>query len=279
MIRGHIDFASHTRVEGWLHSDSLALGGARLLAYVDDDCVGCGNIDVFRKDLLAAGIGDGLAGFGFAIYVPPTHDPRVLNIRLEGGNVMLRQSVARLVARDESQGPPQRSLDPESLSWMLGRGWLAQAQYDVLRQLAGFGVCAQRLPAPPLGGKKPDIDQAIAPLVGEMLQLLMQIDVATEWREDVWGEHLADLREYMHIAYPTIAPIVALWSPWINCLNVAEGSHMTRYTGPAVIGIDYEFGGPCLLWLNLDATFRVPTGGLASALTVFLPMKPRESLR
>ena len=60
MIRGHIDLATRSRVEGWLHSDRMGLAGATVLAFHDETCVGGGPIDVFRQDLADAGLGETL---------------------------------------------------------------------------------------------------------------------------------------------------------------------------------------------------------------------------
>ncbi len=55
MIQGHIDFVSRVRVEGWVASRDIPMRGQRVLAFVDETCVGGGLVDVFRQDLADAG--------------------------------------------------------------------------------------------------------------------------------------------------------------------------------------------------------------------------------
>lgn len=96
MFRGNIDFASRTRIEGWVYCARSTLVGARIYAFVGDHCVGSGIADLFRQDLVEAGIGDGFGGFKFPIVMEKTEDPRTLHIRVEDGNAIIRQPGARL---------------------------------------------------------------------------------------------------------------------------------------------------------------------------------------
>jgi len=272
MIRGHIDSVSRSRVEGWVYSDRVPLAGARVLAFVHDDCVGSGLVEVFRTDLVAAGIGDGVAGFGFSIYLKPSHDHRVLDIRLDGSNALIRQAGTCLIPREDIGAEQRRKPhDPLSMSWMLARGWLTQEQYEALRQLGQFGAYSQALRLTNADTTDPGRWQEVADVAGELLQLQMHINVATVIRADVQGHDLQELRPHMHAEFPGIAPVIGLWTPSNCCLTVVEGSHLHARADSPSGGIDYEFGGDRLLWINLDTAFSFPTGGLTSGLIAFVP--------
>jgi hypothetical protein len=257
-----------------MYSDKVPLAGARVLAFVHDDCVGSGLVEVFRTDLLAAGIGDGVAGFSFPIYLKPSHDQRVLDVRLDGSNALIGQAGACLISRDEIGAEQRRKpRDPLSLSWMLARGWLTQEQYEALRLLGQFGAYSHRLRFSSDDPTDPGRWQEVAEVAGAMLQLHMHIDVTPVARTDVRGDELPDLRGHLHAEFPAVAPVIGLWAPCTSCLNVVEGSHLHARTDSASGGIDYEFGDDRLLWINLDTAISVPTGGLTSTAIAFIPSR------
>jgi hypothetical protein len=270
MLRGNIDFVSRTRVEGWVHSDLAPLVGQRLLAFVDNDCVGAGMIELFREDLVQAGIGDGMAGFSFPIHLKPAHDARLVDIRLDGGNFLLRQADSCLMLRgafgtEQRRAPP----DPETLAWMRNHGWLTQEQFETLDIVGRFGVCRA-----PLREASPDVPPTRAEIgstVLPMLELNQRRRLGLAVVENIWGDRLPQLKESLLTEFPASPPLVALWSPQTQCLNVIEGSHWGRYGDDIASGVDYEFGADTLLWINLDANLHVPTGGLTAPLVAFLP--------
>ena len=277
MIRGHIDFVSRTKVEGWMVCERVSLAGTRLLAFVDEDCVGSGMIDVFRRDLVNASLGDGIAGFSFSIYLQPSQDHCSLYIRLDGGNTVLSQADTRLVPREEI-GANRRRMprDPLSLSWMLSRGWLNQEQYDALRLLSEFGVYGQRLR---LSGNQRDelaYRRDLAGVAGELFQLQMYISVIAHVRTGVRGTDLVQLRKNLHTQFPAVPPVIALWSPNRSCLNVVEGSHLHPAAGRGG-GVEYEFGSDRVLWLNLDCEYSVPTDCRETHWTAFVPARADPS--
>jgi hypothetical protein len=277
MIRGHIDFVSRSKVEGWLLSERVSLAGTRLLAFVDEECVGSGMVDVFRPDLLSVNLGDGIAGFSFPIYLQPSQDPRRLHIQMDGSNAVLGQPDTRLVPREEIGADRRRApRDPLSLSWMLSRGWLNQEQYNALRLLGEFGVYSQRLR---LSGDQADEVrqcQQLGCLAGDLFELQMYMSVGASTRSGIRGADLARIRKELHGQFPAVPPVVALWTPNASCLRVVEGSHL-HASASADGGVEYEFGVDRLLWLNLDCGFSVPIDCSESSWTAFIPSRAQHS--
>ena len=159
---------------------------------------------------------------------------------------------------------------------MLRRGWLSPDHYAILERLGRFGIHRQRLPFTSERMSRPWREE-ISGMTREFLRVQMTRDVELDWREDLWEEHLLELRGYMHTAFPDVAPVVVLWAPWTNCLDVAEGSHLDRGSLPVSSGVDYEFGDDTLLWINLDVDFHAPTGGLTSPTIAFVPVLNRST--
>jgi hypothetical protein len=145
MIRGAIESVSHNRTYGWIWSPEASLRGRTVLAFLDDECIGGGKIDGFRKDLKDAGLGDGYAGFNFNLtYANQADAPRV-TVRLEGSDFALVQAGSRIAlpGRGASVG---RQMDLASLQWMRARGWLGQADFDFLRFFASLASMSVRWP-------------------------------------------------------------------------------------------------------------------------------------
>jgi hypothetical protein len=272
MIYGHIDTVSRTHVGGWIFSTYRSLAGMPLLAFIDDAPVGRGEVGLFREDLVQAGIGDGHGGFSFPIELKPSHDPRLVDIRLDGSNALIRQSHACLVAREDVGVAPRAPRDADTLAWMRGRGWLTAAQHDVMDRLGRFGVVRQRLNMPEGPGAQ-DALEDLAALTGEFLQLHMHLYVSARIHDETWPEDLLALRSHLHTAFPAIAPVIGLWAPTAHCVNVSEGSHLGLRLLEPISGVDYEFGENHLLWLNLDTNFHVSTGGFMSPAVAFVPAR------
>ena len=280
MIRGHIDFVSRIRVEGWLFCERLNLTGASVLAFVDEACVGGGRVELFRQDLLNAGLGDGRVGFGFPVMLEPWQDPRALDVRLEGGAMRLAQGQSRLVARD-SLGEDRRrqGREPGSLSWMLARGWLSQPRYETLRILGEFGVRVEALRiATPIR----DLDavtEEIALLAAEICELALLQPVELEIRENLGvGAHDAVRRE-VRAAFPHAPPVAGLWAPTPQLIQVVEGSHRDGASPRGGEGaVEYNYGGRQLLMLDLDASARLPERP-SPRFTAFVPHPPGGAAR
>jgi hypothetical protein len=279
MIRGHIDFVSRARVEGWLFCERLNLSGASVLAFVDEACVGGGRVELLRQDLLDAGLGDGRVGFGFPVMLEPWQDPRALDVRLEGGTMRLAQGQACLVPRDSlGEDRKRQGREPGSLSWMLARGWLSQPRYETLRILGEFGVRAERLRIAAPARDLDAVTEEIALLAAEICELALLQPVELEIRENLGAEALEAIRREVRAAFPFAPPVAGLWSPGPLAIQVVEGSHRGEPAGSAAGAVEYGFGGAQLLMLDLDARARFPERP-SPRFTAFVPHPPGGAAR
>ncbi len=105
MIRGAIETASRTVISGWLYARAVDLRGQLVLAFIGNRHVGTGKIELFRKDILDAGLGDGYSGFHFPVELEPSDDPQSLTIRLEQSDLNLLQPEALVVPATLVQKP------------------------------------------------------------------------------------------------------------------------------------------------------------------------------
>jgi hypothetical protein len=98
MIRGTIETVSGSMIRGWIFSPEVSLRGRSVLAFLDGQCVGAGEVNVFREDIRDAGLGDGHAGFEFEISLEREADaPRVV-VALDWCDAVLMQKAARVAA-------------------------------------------------------------------------------------------------------------------------------------------------------------------------------------
>lgn len=98
MIRGAIDNVQPTEISGWLYSKTQVLRDHVVLAFVGARCIGSGKVDVFRKDLKDAGLGDGYCGFHFALHPVAGEELAAVVIRLQGSDLSLLQTSSKVVA-------------------------------------------------------------------------------------------------------------------------------------------------------------------------------------
>lgn len=277
MIRGHIDLATRTRVEGWLHSDRMRLAGATVLAFHDEQCVGGGSIATFRQDLADAGLGDGVVGFGFPVALGPEQDPRVLDVRLDGGSLLLKQSACAFALRDAlGEDRRRQGRDAAALSWMLARGWLGQSQHDALRGLARFGAHPQTLRIERRGREAASVCDEVALHAADLLELHMQASIDCEIREGVRTGDLGAIRREVRAAFPFAPPAIGLWSPAEHHVDVVEGSHLDGRAAEPGAGVEYSFGGRTLLLLDLDAATGFRAGDAPTPFTAFVPCRPED---
>ncbi len=103
MIRGAIEIANPKVVAGWLYCNLRPLKGQNVLAFVGRRCVGSGKISVFRKDLLEAGLGDGVCGFHFHVALDRSGDAGAIVVRLEASDLALLQSNALIALSEDAE--------------------------------------------------------------------------------------------------------------------------------------------------------------------------------
>lgn len=273
MFRGNIDFASRTRIEGWVYCSRWSLVGARVHAFIDDECVGSGIVELFRRDLVEAGVGDGMGGFNFAISLDEDQDPRRLHIRVEDGNAIVRQPGSQLCSDRGDVGVRNR-LSPTRLDWMLERGWMSPGQHRVLSALGEFGVARERLG--PITGEDPAM-AARSALEGsrDTFELLFLSGVSMTIRPDLTQADLGKECRALRRAFPDGPPVIAICAPAASSLMIVEASHLQDPPMRSGGGVEYEFGPDQLLWLNLECAIHAPTGGLAAPLWAAIPMPDR----
>jgi len=149
MIRGHIEAVSPTAVSGWLFAEGRALKDTPVLAFSGPDCVGAGQISLFRQDLFDAGMGDGYLGFEIPIAGDRVNDPASVVVRLDGSDACLIQPAARVVSAAAASGLLDEAevlRTNEMHRWMLAQGWIDQADYDFLKAMWTRGVYEYALP-------------------------------------------------------------------------------------------------------------------------------------
>jgi hypothetical protein len=106
MIRGAIEVANRSIVSGWLFSGTVDLRGQLVLAFIGNRHVGSGKVEIFRKDLQDAGLGDGYGGFYFPLTLLPTDQPEAVTVRLDQSDLCLLQP-GSLISQ-----PPKRPTSP-----------------------------------------------------------------------------------------------------------------------------------------------------------------------
>jgi hypothetical protein len=98
VIRGAIEVATPVLVSGWIFSKSGSLRDQLVLAFVGPRCVGTGKVEIFRKDLADAKLGDGYCGFHFPIALQDGEEPGSVVIRLQDSDAALIQTKSRVIA-------------------------------------------------------------------------------------------------------------------------------------------------------------------------------------
>jgi hypothetical protein len=271
ILRGAIDFISPTRICGWMYSEKASVTGMTALALLDGQCVGAGEVQVFRPDLAQAGLADGNLGFDIQISVKQRGDEARVAIKLEGSDAVLLQPAARVERAEAGNGaalPSFRSM--ASLDWMRARGWLEQTEIDLFKGVEQFGVYDRSLRLSKVAEKlagAPLLDpQAEAKQMLELLRL-KRVDLRERRMEGV----PALLRERADLAASSPEPVVALWAPMRSVISVVEGSHRDGLPLDHGIdgAIDYAVGPDRLLLLDLRCRFAPRYQDQADELRVF----------
>ncbi len=97
MIRGAIEIAQDQLVAGWIYCGAFPLRNQLVLAFVGRRCVGSGRVEIFRRDLADAGLGDGYCGFHFPVALERDEHPGSVVVRLADSDLALIQPDSRVV--------------------------------------------------------------------------------------------------------------------------------------------------------------------------------------
>jgi hypothetical protein len=245
MIRGAIDEVAGNKIGGWIYSQEINLTGRQILAFLDGRCVGAGLVDVYRADLAAAGLGEGLCGFSFFVTVPSPTDVGRLQIRLDGSDLTLVPPGASLVNEGSAPaGAPGAELDPARLAWMRERGWLSQAEFDFLRDIERLGIHDWRMPRGDDGAPDPRV--AARDLFALVAQRPIGVEAVPLGDEGALLDLVAAARQDQ--------PWVALHAPRRARVRVHEGSH--RAGGSATEPVAHVVGPERLLVLHAGVRFE-----------------------
>ncbi len=76
------------------------------MAFVADRHVGTGRVDIFRKDILEAGLGDGYSGFYFPVQLAQDEAPESIIVKLEECDLALLHAGSVIVAKDRLRARP-----------------------------------------------------------------------------------------------------------------------------------------------------------------------------
>lgn len=154
MFIGAIEACSDGEISGWLHCRMANLSGETVLAYLDGTCIGSGTIEMFREDLLIAGLDDGRLGFRFAIAKLKQRDLRRVVVSLEGCEAVLLQRGVVLSHPAAESGAPSFvcGVLPSlaRLEWLETHGLLRAGSAAMVLALADFGVASYKLDDEPI---------------------------------------------------------------------------------------------------------------------------------
>jgi hypothetical protein len=266
MLRGAIDYATPSRLGGWVFCEAVSLRDQTVLAYLGDVCVGTGQIDKFRQDLADVGLSDGFLGFNFAIALDRPADLARVVIRLDGSDAVILQPQGRVAAAAALEDPlVTPTLPPThrlaSVKWMREHGWLDQSEYDFLNCIQQFGVYDRMLHHPRRDGGDPALATDAVTAARELLELYY-MDAIELQRETL--PSITDLVAFLNrgdrMNRPD--PVVALAASERSRIAVVEGSHHDRPLRIASTGeeseapIDYVLGADRLLFVNARCLFQ-----------------------
>jgi hypothetical protein len=273
MLRGAIDYATSSRLGGWIFSEAGSLRDNTVLAYLDDLCIGTGQIDKFRQDLVDAGLSDGFLGFNFPIALDRPEDLARVVIRLDGSDAVFLQPNSRINSAADASATrtPLPTHRLASVKWMREHGWLDQSEYDFLHCIQQFGVYDRMLHQP----RRSTADTAPAADATTVARDLLELYYmeAVELQRETFPS-ITDLVRFLDCGdwMNRPEPVVALTASERSQIAVVEGSHRDRETRVGVIGeapeapIEYILGADRLLLINARCLFRAagpaPVDGL-----------------
>lgn len=149
MIIGAIEICAQNEIGGWLHCHNANLKGETVLAYLDDACVGSGEIGLFRQDLADAGLGDGHLGFLFGITLPSPADASRVVVTLSNCEAVILQRGATVVNAAANTEPSSFICgalpDVARLEWLQARGMMPETEADLTQALAAYGAASDQI--------------------------------------------------------------------------------------------------------------------------------------
>ena len=267
MLKGAIDHISVSNIGGWLFTSLGNLDDSVVLAFSGEECVGSGKIEVFRPDLLAAGMGDGRHGFSFPISVKDEEEASRVYVKLEGSDAVILQA-------DQTAPASRRDLfrsarySAESLEWMRLRGWFTPEELLFLKGMTRIGCVEYSLvPRATYAGATPESRDPSS--VADELLSLVSMSGNSRQTFSVIVENAADLAA--EVAKHVVDPysVVAIHPERPIVVKVVEGSHTEATDIDSLEGaISYNAGPDLLLFLDLNTSFELPEKADGIELTV-----------
>ncbi len=289
MIRGAIEVVETGRVSGWIFSSAESLRDKLIMAFVGTRCAGTGKVDRFRKDLLAAKLGDGYSGFDFPIKLLPGENTGSLVVRLQNSDAALLQTRSQVIGEnapgaDDDAEPDLGAVPPGSVSWMQDHGWLEQHEHDFLKAIHTAGAYERGLRS----SRASTADQAAIFAKPEIvvrhtlgLYLLAHVDV-TRSHVKAFGDIVPGPKTADHSG----VSVVGLWSDEHTTISVAERSHIgppsqrgRLLTELPAGGIDYQFGPDRVLFLHRACSFAPYGPASASGIVLFTATRKSQKIR
>lgn len=267
MLRGHIDLASRSMVQGWIWTDVGSLRDHLVLAFIGKECVGQGAVGIFRQDLADAGLGDGWSGFSVSVQLAPHQDFRAIVIRLDDSDMYLLPTPEILRERlvdDIWLSHPQPS--PTELAWLRAKGWVSERLYNQLRLFSTFGVLefSLREGSPVRFEDLPTshLTEPVEALFDHIIKDHHSLTVVELLKIDQVSDEIEEFRR----AFPLTPPVLGFWTAERLTISVVEGSYYRRSDISSVksergivLGVEYSASEDTILVLNADSIFELTT--------------------
>jgi hypothetical protein len=137
MLKGNIDFIDQNKVSGWVYCSCAPVSGYKVLAFENNECIGSGDVNIFRQDLHDVGFGDGNCGFDFEIHAGKEIDLNNVEIKLEGSDFSIK--IGSQKQKHYSRTKKYLAEEFERIEWMSRQGWIDNEQYVALKELNNQG--------------------------------------------------------------------------------------------------------------------------------------------
>jgi hypothetical protein len=256
MINGAIEYATSEEVAGWVYSPKLKMRDCRVLAFVDDNCVGAGTVTIFRSDLKMAGLGDGYLGFSFPVTVKRQDQPKIY-IKIEDSDFILMQNKSKI----SSANPElleQLKIAPifhvrrlSALKWMLTNKAISQTSYDTLRMLQVFGVYERTSYA--MSEQESEVAlKKIESDITAFFETYAQNNIKLKGKKGINFDEHGQLLQHV-LESDICIPIVAYVSSKRIKLNLAEGSHISNNNEKSDLTSEYIINPGNILYVDSRA--------------------------
>lgn len=175
MLQGHIDEIADGKISGWVYSRLQPVAGEQVLAYCGEQCIGAGEVGLFRADLRDAGLDDGRLGFQIRFDQEILKTGLPVHVRFNSSDFSLhpRSFWTRGAARPADKLGLYSQAEVTRLDWMAAQGWLSQDQYTMAKALNRMGVYQRTISRTELAGAP--LETHARRIFAECLSLLFKL--------------------------------------------------------------------------------------------------------